>query len=317
MSESFSSYPMLTDDIYHAIGYVTEYPECTYTDNYEEFPLIIDGINGSASSFNGKIRDSRCAWYPDTRNLKVTKKCRLTSAYILFGLNGIASSNATLGVALRWISSKSDERGIIPIGALVRTDSTKEFQIEAVFDKGTLKGSLKLQTVLYLKDPGKATPAESHFAHQSGVILGILDQAELFIDGNGSIFPIVTIDEPGKSLWQVYYNESCDPLQDGFDSENVEIRLNRAHPYFDALRIDASISESPLFLEVISSALMVIVESAKESLGEDWNTTLSGDGYQSGSIAEAINYFVTRLQWDVSSPVNLAQSIKDFFEKNS
>lgn len=317
MSESFSSYPTLTNDLYSAIGYVTEYPEFTYSDYYEEFPLTIDGINGSTSSFNGKIKDTRCAWYPETKNLKLSKKCRFTSAYMMFGANGIVPSNSTLGVALRWISSKSDERGIITIGEILRTDSIKEFQVEATFDKGKLRGSLKLQTILYLKAPGKVSWDEIHLANQAGTVLGVLDQAELFIDGNGSIFPIVTTDEPGKSLWQVYYNEACDPLQDSFDGENVEIRLNRAHPSFDSLKIDSSISESPLFLEVISSALMVIVESAKESLGEDWNRALAGDGYQSGSIAEAINYFVTRLQWDVSSPVNLALSIKEFFEKRS
>ena len=115
----------------------------------------------------------------------------------------------------------------------------------------------------------------------------------------------------------MYYNETADAMQDKFESENVEIRLNKAHPNYDALKIETSMVESPLFLEVISSALMVIVESAKESLGEDWDTVLSGTGFESGSIAEAIYYFVTRLQWDISSPAKLLASIKEFFEKSN
>ena len=87
-----------------------------------------------------------------------------------------------------------------------------------------------------------------------------------------------------------------------------------SHPDFDALKIETSMTESTLFLEVISSAMFVIVEAAKDSLGEDWNNVLNGIGYDPGSIAEAINFFVTHLQWDVSTPAKLAGSIKKFFE---
>ena len=62
---------------------------------------------------------------------------------------------------------------------------------------------------------------------------------------------------------------------------------------------------------------MVIVEAAKDSLGEDWDNVLSGTGFESGSIAEAIYYFVTRLRWDVSSPTKLSASIKEFFERSN
>lgn len=315
MNESFSSYPVLNSTHYAGLGYVADRVEFSYTENFEEFPLKIDVSSESYTGCSGKLQDSRCSWYPETHDLKLVKNCRITSAYCLFGEGGIAPADAVLGIALRWISSKSDERGIIPFGDITRTDSAAAYRCECRFDKGKLRGSLKLQTVLYLKDTGMPRPSEMYFAQQSGTVLGILDQSEFFIDGNGSIFPIVVIDAPGKGLWHVYYNETADPMQDGFDSENVEIRLNKAHPCYDALKIETSMTESPLFLEVISSALMVVVESAKESLGEEWDSVLTGNGFEHGSIAEAINYFITRLQWDVSSPAKLAISIKEFFEK--
>ena len=157
--------------------------------------------------------------------------------------------------------------------------------------------------------------SEKYFAQQTGTILGILEQEEFFIDGNGSVFPIAVIDAPGKALWNVYYNDTADPMQDKFESENVEIRLNKAHPNYDMLKIDSSMIESPLFIEVLSSALMVIVESVKESAGEEWENILEGTGFETGSIAEAVYYFITRLQWDVSSPSKTSASIKEFFEK--
>lgn len=316
MAEQVLSYPVLTDSKYSSVGYVCEVPEFSYTENYEEYPLQIDVISDSIQSYRGKLRDPRCAWYPDTHNLKMMKKCRLASAYTLFGAGGIASRNAIIGLALNWISTKSDERGIIPFGELKRTDSSKEFIVEAVFDRGKLRGSLLVQTVLYLKDPGKPDPDEMYFAQQSGTILGTIDQSEIYIDGNGSVFPISTVNEPGKPLWWVWYNEFADPMSDSFDYENVDIRINQAHPSYEALQIDNSLTESPLFLEVISAALVVIVESTRENLGQDWDRMLSGEGYETGSIAEAINYFYTRLGWDFGNASKLAISIKEFFEKN-
>lgn len=317
MNESFSSCPMLTNDLLFSIGYVTDKPELSYSDNYEIFPLQIDGAESDGNNIRGKIKDARCTWDPETHNLKLFKKIRFTQAYHLFGTGGIAAAGASVGVALRWISTRSDERGIIPIGALTRRDSSSELTADAVFEIGRLKGNLKLQTVLYLKDPGTPEASEQYFAQQTGTILGVLDQAELYVDGNGSIFPIVTVTDPGKPLWQVYYNEFADPLQDRFDGDNVEIRLNDAHPNFESMKIENSMSESPLFIEVLSSALLVIVESVKETLGDDWDNVLKGDGFTNGSIAQAIYYFVTKLQWDVSSPAKLSSSIKAFFDKSN
>lgn len=317
MNDSFCPYPLLETKHRAILGYVAERLEFSYIEDFEEYPLQVEISSEGSSVSSGKLKDPRCSWYPETHNLILHRDYRITSAYCLFGEGGIAPSDAIIGIALQWISSRSDERGIIPFGEITRLDAGTTYCAEYNFDRGKLKGSLKLQTVFYLKDSKTIKPSEMYFARQPGTILGVLDQTEIFIDGDGSIFPVVVIEAPGKPLWHVYYNETADALQDKFESENVELRLNKAHPNFDALKIETSMLESPLFLEVISSALMVIVESAKESLGEDWENVLSGAGFESGSIAEAIYYFVTRLQWDISTPAKLSVSIKEFFERTN
>lgn len=315
MSEVLMFYPVLNERHLASIGYTTEIPRLSYTENYEEFPIALEGQTDSLRNIIAKIRDVRCSWDPETHDLIISKNCKILSAYELFGGDGIAASSASLGIALRWISTKSDERGVIPIGMITKNDCASEFELNHRFEKGKLKGSLRLQTIIYLKDSGNCQKDEAYFAQQSGTVLGVLDQAEIFIDGNGSIFPIVSVNAPGKALWSVYYNDTCDPLRDLFDEENVEIRLNSAHPAYESLKIDSSLNESTMFIEVLSSALFVIVTSAKESLGEDWNMVMNGENYDVGSIAAAMNHFVKKLQWDVSSPAKLAESIKDFFEK--
>ena len=70
-----------------------------------------------------------------------------------------------------------------------------------------------------------------------------------------------------------------------------------------------------MFLEVMSAALMSIIESAKENLGPDWDAVISGQmQLEHGTIAEAVYYFVSKLGWDTTSPSRLAQSIHSFFD---
>ena len=166
MNESFSPYPLLENSHLQKMGYVADKIEFSYTEQFEDFPLQLELSSESAMSCTGKLSDPRCSWYPETHNLKFQKSCRITSAYCLFGEGGIAPSDAVIGLALRWISSKSDERGIIPFGEITRLDSSSVFMAEGQFDKGKLKGSLKFQTILYLKDSKRPKVSEMYFAQQ-------------------------------------------------------------------------------------------------------------------------------------------------------
>lgn len=316
MAETFNLYPVLRDEHCSALNYLPSIPEFSYTEDYEDHPLVLDDVKGDAFSWTAQLQDPRCVWYPDTHNVIIHKKCSLSNTKILFGPGGIAPHNAVIGIAENWISSKSDQRGIIPFGEITADSESAEFELEFKFEKSKIKGSLQFQTILYLKRPGIPDVNELYFASNSGTILGTLDRCEVFVDGNGSVFPIATVNEPGKPLWWVRYDDAVDPLQDGFDEENVEILLNIAHPNYEALKIGDSLKDSPLFLEVISSALMIIIDSARDSIGPDWDSVLSGQNFAPGSIAEAIYYFTNKLQWDTSSAVKLASSIRTFFDKN-
>lgn len=316
MSTTFNMYPTLTDEMFAKLRYIPGELVLLYKEGHDHFPLALENRNGDDFAFCAELRDPRCEWYPEKYNLLLRKTFSVIDASPLFGAGGIVPASAVIGVAVRWISSKSEHRGIVCCGELVAGTTNTDFHYEQSFDRNTIKGSVLLETVLYLKSTGVITKEEQHLAQQTGTILGVLDSCEMFVDGNGSIFPVATVNDSTKPLWWVYYDEACDPLQDPFEEEYVEIRLNRAHPAFELLKIDGSLKDSPLFLEVISSALLVIVDSVKESLGEDWTAVLSGQGFANGSIAEAIHYFVVKLQWDTSSTARLAQSIRKFFDDN-
>ena len=52
-----------------------------------------------------------------------------------------------------------------------------------------------------------------------------------------------------------------------------------------------------------------------KDLEEKWDEVIKGEGYASGSIAEAMNYFVTKLEWKIDSISELSRSIHEFFQK--
>lgn len=317
MSSSLNLYPVLNNtQIENVISSPSDVSFFYYYNGNEQF-LQLENKTDDGYNFSAELRDPKCEWYPETYDLLIRKTLSISDPSTWFGKNGIVSGNAVLGIALQWISVKSELRGIIPIGEVRRSDRDLELSVEYNFPKNTVKGSLLLKTIIYLKEAGTASEEERFLCSQTGTLLGEIDCCEIFVDGNGSVFPIATINDPGKPLWMVYFDDTADPMEDAFDHEHVEIRLNIAHPCYDQLKIESSLKESPLFLEVISSALMIIIESAKELLGPDWDNVVNGQViFVHGSIAEAINYFVVKLGWDISSPSKLAQSIHGFFDKN-
>jgi len=64
----------------------------------------------------------------------------------------------------------------------------------------------------------------------------------------------------------------------------------------------------------MASALGVIITKLKEQENY-WDVTTIGEDLQSGSVSEAINYFINTLEWDVSGPESLSLSIRKFFDQ--
>ena len=315
MSVSFNLYPVLTDE---QITSVVPSPATllfSYNDNGTEQFLQLENKTEDDYNYSAELRDPKCDWYPETHELLMRRSLKIGDPSLWFGKEGVVPENALIGIAQQWISIKSETRGIIPMGEIRKTDKERDYSVEYRFSKNSLKGSLLLKTIVYLKETGTVGKDEQFLCTQTGTILGEIDCCEIYVDGNGSVFPIATINDPSQPLWLVYFDDTADPMQDAFDHEHVEIRFNSAHPCYEQLKIESSLKESPLFLEVISSALMIIIDSAKELLGPDWGNVLSGQSnLVHGSIAEAVYYFIVKLGWDDSSPSKLAQSIHSFFD---
>lgn len=315
MSKAFSLYPVLTSNLIEKAGIETEPTEISYLDDGDYYPLSMEDKEGDDQKFSARLSDVRCVWSADTHNLILKKTGSVQHPDLLFGKDGIVPHDANIGIAGIWSSKRSDLHGTIQYGKFGMRVNAYNFDQEYRFESGELRGSIHFKLVLYLKEAGQPYAEESHLANQTGIILGIIEEFDLIIDGSGSVFPIYYVNESDRPLWWVNFS-STDPFEDAFDDQNVVLYLNQAHPSYGELKINDSLRESPLFLEVISSALYIIVQSVKELVNEEWEDIDAGENLEQGTIAEAISYFINKLGWDTSSPVKLALSIHDYFDKN-
>lgn len=177
-----------------------------------------------------------------------------------------------------------------------------------------MRGSVGLQTVLYIKKTGIPCDGEQHLANTYGFILGELSNEMLLLDGNGSEFPVVIKNDPSQPLWWVKC-EWDDPTKDLF-AESVLIVLNEGHPDYTFIDNKSPNYNQAMVKEIFSQALLVIITKLKEN-ASDWEDTVNGRNLNPGSVSEAIFYFLNVLDWNLESAVTTSLSIRKFFEGQS
>lgn len=307
MSFNISTYPVLNDSLRNAIwGTGSDNFRFSYTRDGEEYELFCEEIGEGTRNY--KLIDESGNWDPDKDNLIVKRKYSLEQCNCLFGGSGIACSNATIGIAVVWHSKDSKQRNAIRVGQ-IRKDGNTSFKLYYNFGNACLRGAIGFKTILYIDEPGTPFRDEA-FANTYGTLLGELDQCLIHVDGNGSMFPIYEVYEPGQPLWNIKCSWE-DPTCDLF-ADTVEININTAHRNYIYLDKSKHRYDPQLMLEIMASALSIIVEKLKAD--PCWDETVAGTGFQHGSVSEAIYYFISTLEWDVSTSETMALSIRNFFD---
>lgn len=311
MSKVLTLYPTIDDNLRNKLLYESGEFQFSYNNPYyKELKTQLLEVNKATSLL--KFEDPDYIWDPELHNIKVRRTSKIANPDFLFGENGVVPYDSELAIGLLWSSKAVNIRGAKVLQTFT-ADSEKPltFNIDIDFLKGTLKQELYLELIIFVNEAGNARPNEMHLCNLPGSIVGKLENSKIVLEGNGSVFPIVEVDEDTMPLWWVVCSWT-DIQEDKFDVENVKICINRAHKNFDQIYTGKKISNSPLFLEILGSALQTIIEKAKEA--PEWNSVINGDGLVPGSIGEAINYFINSFDWDISSPEKLNRSIREYLE---
>lgn len=310
MATNISLFPTLNAELLGKIRFQPSPYEFYYVRDDQEFILNADVMDGS--SLLHKIVDEEGIWTPDDYSLCIRRKYSLRTYQNLFGENGIACKNAILGLAMMWTSADSKQRGVIQIGEIKNSMDDLDFMLDYEFIKAQLRGSVEFTTIIYIKIAGTPSWDEGHLANEYGCILGEFDKFVIKLDGTGSVFPVYEVKEPGQPLWYIKCDWD-DPTYEQF-AECVSININTAHKNYKYLDKTKRTFNESLLQEIMANALCIIITKLKEQ-DNYWDATINGDDLQSGSVSEAIYYFISTLEWDISTPEKMSLSIRKFFDQ--
>jgi len=228
----------------------------------------------------------------------------------LFGPTRLVNADAELGIALQWLSKKSSQRGVVPIATITnKTPDDLIIPIDYYFPKDKLFGEVIISLIVYLKKASLNSMRGQ--AQVSGAILGELEEWFVILDGSGSTFPIVIVNEPDKPLWFVDFNYS-EPLIEPFDKEYIAIYLNKAHDAFKFVYTPKTKFDLVLYVEFLASAIHLILQNLMNC--PDWQDIQDGRNCEEGSIGQVMHYFKTTLNWDLDTPEKLAISLRKDLE---
>lgn len=310
MARNIFPFPVLTPSLMKKMRFIDQ---GGYKFRYEHeglsYPLESQEL--SIGSLGHKIYDQSGRWTMDECNLFISRRVSLENYAFLFGSNGLACSNAVLGLALQWSSADSKQRGAVEIGEFKKDKNPLTFELDFKFRRGQLRGIVTLNTVIYIKKPGTPFPGEDFLANFGGALLGTLDSYQIVLDGSGSTFPIYEVSNPGQPLWWISF-EWDDPEYDQF-YDSVSLYLNSAHQSYNRLDPNSKKFDKQLMVEIMASAVGILMEKLKDS--PSWEKTLDGNDLEEGSVCSAVNYFITTLGFSDTSPENLSLEIRKYFDQ--
>ena len=317
MANTIFLYPSLSDSLKDGIFQAKKYV-IYYTDNEGCEKELGYDIADSGSTLHCLKTDG--VWSVDENNLCIKRSVALKKFRKLFGPDGIACRNASIGVSVIWTSPDSRQRGAQSIMTISvskedlseeKDHTFAEGELEIFFSDAKLRGDVNFTTVLYIAQSGTPEEDETHLANEEGFIIGELDSFDLKLEGSGSLFPVFEVFEAEQPLWYVRCDWT-DPVSDSF-ADTVSININTAHKNYKYIDRTQKTFCSQLLVEVMSSALCCIIEKIRS---ENYLEQILGDeDMEHGSVGEAVRYFSNTLGWDFSTPDKLSLSTRKFFDR--
>ena len=328
MAINISTYPSLNDRI-------IQQNKISIDENSYELDFSYDGFeddetgdhqlekNGTNSLFYS-LYDSQGIWTPDTHNLKIAGTFTITNPLGLYGENGIAPKESSIGLAIRWCSSTSKKRGVKIIGDISKSTEKQEIPFCIVFDKAELRGSVIFYYEFFINRSAIRSQVEQHLAFIKGTIIGENQICILDIDAKEQNFPIELFEDRDAPLWKLFVSEN-DPRFTPWGAEAVKIQLNKAHKDYKYINQDVKSKFSPVLLrEILASAVSLYINTLQE-IAKKWESEckslqdfLNDDDnadWTSGCVAEVVKGFQNEpMNFNFTSPIETSISVHKYFD---
>lgn len=297
-------YPKLTNEIVNASG--IQIGKYVFTYEYQ------DGVYGLKQKGTNtiKLSDPLEIWTVETEGITLSKTISIAYPLMLYGSNGIACSNASIGICIMWTNKTLTQTGCILPESDIETETGRVCTFNHTFSPGTIKGDLELSVILYLEEKAETVlQGEEKLNNEEGVSLGTLETVVLDFNSIYMEFPIEEYNSASEPLWWVYFSQWEDPKVDLFDKENICLYLN---PYYSACpMVGEEIKNLDLLVDILSSTYLLIFERIMEK-AEDLQATQDNLGLENNSICSIMYQFIESCKTPLhfESPEALLKSLQ-------
>lgn len=278
MSNRIESFLMLTENMVSELNTKLDLLEARYMfkDVINKLEFIKDEEND-----NEFVLDNNGIWTSSLNNLQIIGKLAIDNYNILFDEYKLAREDTVLGIALTYISPNCTKTCTIPIGEISYFDKDeKQLDFKLDFEPGEISSILSLKFSIYVKRVN-TREINSIFAQNVGTILGEIYECNLVLEGQGSEFPIVTIENPEMPLWDMEVN--FEALDDLFSIDTICLKINKSHKDFPKLGVDKiSKNNNLIWKEILASFFTNLfltsneIESLENLFEEQQDGTVGG-----------------------------------------
>lgn len=297
-----SLYNTIDEELLNLAGYERIAPTITYHDLLDTTEQVIDFPNSGTQII---INETDNSWSPIEHNLIVEQHISLKNPSVFFGNNGVTNASNTLGIACQIYSKTSHFQKTIQFAEI--TSDMDQFNESFLyeFEPDTIGGSVFMNFYIYLKEIKVTDPIHANTVG-TNLMNDFLQNISIIIDGNGSEFPIMEINDPTQPLWRVEMTWT-DLNEDLFNTNSVRLILNQGHELFNQLMNQRPRINQYLMNDIIISAMTSVIQQA---ILIDGNEFRSEEDYQPGSIAQVIWYWISTYEINTESLDSIANSIR-------
>lgn len=306
-SLAISLYRLINDETLEKAGFDNKtMPVFTYTNEQgEEISINL----GDETLYEYRINELDSKWTPELHDLVITQDFHFEHPSCFFGSDSVTGSSNKLGVAVHIHSRTSNFQETVVFGELADNSGPKTLSFETSFEKSKLRGVIDFDFFIFLMEVNSHGTFQ---AHNMGTRLTeeSLTSYSLIVDGDGSMFPIVEVENAGGPVWSLEADWS-DVLVDSFDTSNVRLKLNTKHKRYKDLTEEKNETNRFLMTEILSSAMALIVQKA---IFEDDVEIEEMENAEPGSVGLAIWYWCKTFEIDLKSNISINDSFRKYFE---
>ena len=138
-----------------------------------------------------KIEDPMEIWNIESDGIAFSKTVSIAYPNLLYGLNGIACSDAAIGICIMWTNKALTQTGCILPESDISSETGRVCRFSHVFEPGTIRGDLELSILLYIKTRAEnILEGEERLINEEGVAIGEIETVVLDFNSIYMEFPI-------------------------------------------------------------------------------------------------------------------------------